>query len=872
MSRPGGPSQGGPRRLQVITNSFKITGLPKKPYYQYDAFGDERVSKDSRRRIEVFERLQNHTQPGLFKPKVIYDSDAIAYSSFVLSFGNSATFDVNMTDRPPREGAGQPRGVIAVTLKRVDAAPITFEDLQRLLDGRTTQLSPRAAVALNLIQLIVRQGPNLKYPNNVRAFFCREAGSRALGGGLEIMKGYFQSVRPALRTLLVNVDTSCGIIYQEGPMQEVALGFLGTTHPRALNLNEGPELSRLRKFFKGIWITFTHRKGRRKIESIIPRAGFEPFEWNKDRAEGVMQNTTVQTYFRESYNITLRYPDAVGIKTGRGIYPIEVCIVAPNQRFTRRLPQELTKKMVEFTTEKPRARLEAIRRGIVGVGAVRIYIRCTLDYTSSPFVRDAEMEVSTTPTIIDGKVLSTPTMRYHSGRLTPKFGAWNAVNQQFREPKNVSCWAVVDYSPNPARDRPANERFVKMIAENCRKLGVDCSSPGLHQWQWKQCNSSWYFPSKIIIMPHILHMQDLTQAARQATAGQNVPQPDLILVILPQSAPEIRFQVKRHGDVQEGFNPLDFIQRVDKVARANDQYCNNVAMKINAKLGGVNAVPESEVLTGLGQRLFMIMGADVGHPAPGINDQPSVAALVASYDQQAMKYNSYTTIQPPRLETIDQLQYMMLRALDDFGKVNGPPERLVFFRDGLSEGEYVKVAEKEIQDIKAAIDELWRVRKPRASKPTVTFIVVGKRHHVRFFPQNERDADRSGNCPAGFVADQGIGNPIAKDYYLQSHGGLLGSKWPTSIIQKKIDTVTEFRSSLQELSFALCHSYARATRSVSIPAPIVCGRAAFHFPPELKYDDSSASVTSGKTSFNLEHWKNGFQAAHKNMTKKMFYM
>lgn len=141
MSRPSGPPQGS-RPLRVATNSFKITGLPKKEYYQYDgelhshvvttrhcsirsllrvrvthvvcecyelrdgvtrttvhswvlpifpAFGDDKVSRDPRRRIEVFERLQNHTQPGMFKPKAIYDSDAIAYSSIVLSFGNAAT-------------------------------------------------------------------------------------------------------------------------------------------------------------------------------------------------------------------------------------------------------------------------------------------------------------------------------------------------------------------------------------------------------------------------------------------------------------------------------------------------------------------------------------------------------------------------------------------------------------------------------------------------------------------------------------------------------------------------------------------------------------------------------------------------------------
>ncbi|KAI9569067.1 Piwi domain-containing protein [Boletus coccyginus] len=785
----------------------------------------------------------------------IYDGDAIAYSSTVLSFGNAATFDVNMSDRPPREG-GQSRGVIRIALKRVNAAPITFEDLQGLLDGRTTQLSSSATVALNLVQLILRQAPNLKYPNNVRAFFCREAGSRVLGGGLEILKGYYQSVRPTLRTLLVNIDTSCGILYQAGPMPEIALSFLGTTHPRALNLSEGPDLAKLKKFFGGILVTFTHRKGKKKILSIVPRAGFEQFEWNKDKNEGVVQTTTVQAYFREAYNITLRYPEAVGVKVGGGsIVPIEVCVVAPDQRFKRRLPQELTKKMVEFTTDKPRARLEAIRRGIVGADAA-------LNYASSPFVRDAGIEVATVPTTIDGKVLSTPPMQYRKGSapLVPRFGAWNAVNQQFSEPKGITSWAVVDYSPNPSRDRQANERFVKMIADNCQRLGM--SMAPLQPRAYIKGNGSNV-------------TQDLIQAAREATAGHNV-QPDLIIVILPPSAPEIRFQVKRHGDVLQGV--VTQCVRVDKVARANDQYCNNVAMKINAKLGGVNAVPCAEVLLGLARKPYIIMGADVGHPAPGVIDQPSVAALVASYDLQAMKYNSYTTIQPPRFEPIDQLKYMVYQALDDFGNANRTaPEKLVFFRDGLSEGEYANVAQKEIQDIQAAIDELWRVRNLRQPKPTITFIVVGKRHHVRFFPQNERDADRSGNCPAGFVADQGIGNPIAKDYYLQSHGGLLGTSRPSHYIVIRDDNFASKIDTLQELSFALCHAYARATRSVSIPAPVyyadlVCGRASFHFPPELKYDDSSASVTSGKSSFNLDRWKAGFQGAHKNMLKKMFYM
>lgn len=36
----------------------------------------------------------------------------------------------------------------------------------------------------------------------------------------------------------------------------------------------------------------------------------------------------------------------------------------PDQRYTRKLPQEYTKGMVEFTSEKPQARMDAILRGI----------------------------------------------------------------------------------------------------------------------------------------------------------------------------------------------------------------------------------------------------------------------------------------------------------------------------------------------------------------------------------------------------------------------------------------------------------------------------------------------------------------------------
>ncbi|KAJ8580446.1 hypothetical protein M405DRAFT_938749, partial [Rhizopogon salebrosus TDB-379] len=175
--------------------------------------------------------------------------------------------------------------------------------------------------------------------------------------------------------------------------------------------------------------------------------------------------------------------------------------------------------------------------------------------------------------------------------------------------------------------------------------------------------------------------------------------------------------------------------RENKIERVNEQYCVNLAMKINAKLGGVNALPRSPALEKLTSAPFMIMGADVGQPAPGLKNQPSVASLVWLYDQK-----------------IDELRTLVYRAVDKFGNRNkGPPKRIIFFRDGLSEGEYAGVSNEEIEDIKGAIDDIWRDKRLNMGKPELTFIVVGKRHHVRFFPRNRDEADKSGNCPAGFV-------------------------------------------------------------------------------------------------------------------------
>ena len=128
--------------------------------------------------------------------------------------------------------------------------------------------------------------------------------------------------------------------------------------------------------------------------------------------------------------------------------------------------------------------------------------------------------------------------------------------------------------------------------------------------------------------------------------------------------------------------------------------------------------------------------------------------------------------------------------------------------------------------------------------PKFTVLVVAKRHHVRFFPRRPEEAgqgDKSGNVPAGTVVDSEITNPAEFDFYLQSHGGLLGTSRPAhynvlldendfrcgglfleEISEKLILTVHLSPDGIQQLCFALCHVYARSTRSgTSLKAPFL---------------------------------------------------
>ncbi|KAL9962339.1 hypothetical protein ACROYT_G031433 [Oculina patagonica] len=307
----------------------------------------------------------------------------------------------------------------------------------------------------------------------------------------------------------------------------------------------------------------------------------------------------------------------------------------------------------------------------------------------------------------------------------------------------------------------------------------------------------------------------------------------LIMAVLPDKDKDLYSEIKRVGDNVLGIATQCVQSKL--VQQAKPQVCANISLKINSKLGGVNHVIDPSVKSPVFREPVIIFGADVTHPSPTENGIPSIAAVVASMDANATKYRALNRAQRHEKlggaqEIIIDLATMVKELLIEFYKANRKlkPSRIIFYRDGVSEGQFDQVLVHEVRAVQEACMMLEKDYHPR-----ITFIVVQKRHHTRLFCEDKRDASgKAQNVPPGTTVDSGITHPYEFDFYLCSHFGIQGTSRPTHY-HVLYDDNGFTADSLQQLTYQLCHVYARCTRSVSMPAPayyahLVAFRARHH--------------------------------------------
>ncbi|KAG8894253.1 hypothetical protein FRB99_001388 [Tulasnella sp. 403] len=421
-----------------------------------------------------------------------------------------------------------------------------------------------------------------------------------------------------------------------------------------------------------------------------------------------------------------------------------------------------------------------------------------LMYDQSQYVRDFGISVNPTPLRVKGRILPHPTLQYAQNQtVMPHNGAWKS--KMFATPGRITGMILINMVANlPDADaiKVGNEL---LIACKAGGIGQPQKPPILLRRDANQTN----YPK--------MFEEALAEHRRQRQTEAN-----LIVFILVNQGTAAYPRIKHAGDTKLGVATQCLL--MNKCVGARSDYFSNVSLKVNVKLGGVNVLPARGTSRYLGDpnNPTLFLGADVMHSkVPGEEGigKPSFPAVVGSVDLHGAKYIGVGTAQDTREE--------MIQKLDESVGIK-----------------------KAFTNSKLAV-------------PPLTVVIVGKRHHIRWDPANDPEKDRSGNAPAGTIVDSTITSPVEFDFYLQAHAGIIGccrAMHCNVILDENLFTPDE----IQTLTFALCHVYARSTRSVSLPAPVyyahlLCARADHRYDPDSDYHFEK-SLPFSMTSAQKQEW------------------
>ncbi|KAH9992243.1 argonaute-like protein [Russula compacta] len=844
VKRPGYGYAG--RKIKVYSNHFEVKlGVDQETVYHYDAILPDDENRSIARNFQIIDALQKQVEGRLFVRPGVYDGRKNLFTSFDLGFisvpvGASSLAKGNS---PPRQ--------ITVRLTHVASINLSPRALQHFVRGEQSHdnVVLRAITALNGA---IRMEPSMRHPFNKRSFFT-EKETRPIGGGIVLWRGYFQSVRPAIDRMLVNIDIATGTMYRPGRLVDLALEFLNMLgRPHALAPRYGlPDRERLRlqQFISGIKVITPYRSRDPDAKRLVKRVTRESAR-ERTFEIGDGGTMTVSQYFQDQLNIPLQYPDIICVELStRAVIPLELCEVPPGQLIRKQMTPDKIRSILEFSTTRPLDRMRRIQDGL-GV----------LQYGQSEYVRQFGMDVSDELVGVNGRIIKPPTLKYNPGSrqpdVQPSQGTWNLIDKYMYRPAAIPNWVLLIYE-NQRRFSLRREVATQLATDfvrGCETVGIRANpEPAVVRWESGQGNVG----------------RQLRAACEECQRKSKAP-PTLIVAILPEGGTDIYTAIKHFGDVAAGIATQ--CMKGSKCIRAKPPYYASVALKVNVKLGGTNAITDVSFLDDP-VNPTIVMGADITHPPPGAQARPSFTSVVGSVDISGARYVSRIAVQSSAREIIEDMENMCVSVFEQFKEAVGEfPKRVLFYRDGVSEGEYQTMIEEELRRIRNACTNL-------GFNPTITLVIVGKRHRVVFFPAG--DADQSGNCPAGTVIDTDVVSPAHFDYYLYGHEGRLGTSKPahyTVLVDENKFTADD----LQSVSFALCHVYARCTRSVSIPAPVyyahnVCKRAKNHYDPEqslrLAMSDISTETTdpTQTAASTADEFQRGFRQTHERMAKTMYF-
>ncbi|CAG7816213.1 unnamed protein product [Allacma fusca] len=280
----------------------------------------------------------------------------------------------------------------------------------------------------------------------------------------------------------------------------------------------------------------------------------------------------------------------------------------------------------------------------------------------------------------------------------------------------------------------------------------------------------------------------------------------MIFIVLPNNRIDNYAAVKRACYHDYGIQSQCFLAK-NLTNRGLMSIATKVAIQMNAKLGGEPwgvANPMKDA---------MYVGFDVYHSAA--RNSPSIGAMTATMNKNCSRYYSTTSTHATSQELSDNIFNDMMKCLLAYKKANGTvPSRIIFYRDGVGEGQLSLVYNQEVVPLKDGLKRLYD--KERLPEVKLTFVVVTKRINTRLFLHKGGKA--FDNPRPGTIVDDVITKPERYDFFLISQVARQGTVSPTHY-----NVLYDFQGlppdRLQLLTYKLCYGYFNWSGTVSVPAP-----------------------------------------------------
>nr|XP_055054548.1 piwi-like protein 2 [Misgurnus anguillicaudatus]XP_055054549.1 piwi-like protein 2 [Misgurnus anguillicaudatus]XP_055054550.1 piwi-like protein 2 [Misgurnus anguillicaudatus] len=382
--------------------------------------------------------------------------------------------------------------------------------------------------------------------------------------------------------------------------------------------------------------------------------------------------------------------------------------------------------------------------------------------------------------VTQGRTLPHETICLHSASfVTSQSVDWS--REVVRDPSistvPLSCWAI--FFPRRAADQA--EELVSTFSRVAGPMGIRIERP-----------------------VRVELRDDRTETFVKSIHSQLTSEPrmQLVVCIMTGNRDDLYSAIKKLCCIQSPVPSQAINVRTISQPQKLRSIAQKILLQINCKLGG-------ELWTvSVPLKSLMVIGVDVHHDAS--KKSRSVMGFVASLNSMLTKWYSRVTFQMPHEEIISGFRVCLLAALQKYYEVNHTfPEKIVIYRDGVSDGQLKTVELYEIPQILKCFETIPNY------EPKLAFIVVQKRISTTLYSYG---SDHFGTPSPGTVLDHTVTNRDWVDFYLMAHSIRQGCGLPTHYITVH-NTANLTPDHLQRLTFKMCHLYWNWPGTIRVPAP-----------------------------------------------------